>query len=82
MSGATLGCFIKGCSLCYHYLCAADAGNNMLWVCLVNDKLFWPNEIIYVIATFLKVVTIILPQRVVLFSVVSVCVSVCQHDNS
>jgi len=25
-----LGCFIKGCSLCYHYLCAADAGNDSL----------------------------------------------------
>jgi len=29
MNGATLGCFIKGCSVCYHYLCAADAGNKM-----------------------------------------------------
>ena len=30
MNGATLGCFVKGCSLCYHYLCAADAGKKML----------------------------------------------------
>jgi len=29
MSGATLGCFIRGCTLCYHYLCAADAGSTM-----------------------------------------------------
>jgi len=29
MSGATLGCFIKGCSVCYHYLCAIDAGNKI-----------------------------------------------------
>jgi len=39
MHGATLGCFIKGCSLCYHYLCAIDAGNLMLPVniCSVLD---------------------------------------------
>jgi len=29
MNGATLGCFVKGCSICYHYLCAVDAGNKM-----------------------------------------------------
>lgn len=25
-NGATLGCYVKGCLLKYHYLCARDAG--------------------------------------------------------
>uniref|UniRef100_A0A4W3GQP1 PHD-type domain-containing protein n=1 Tax=Callorhinchus milii TaxID=7868 RepID=A0A4W3GQP1_CALMI len=30
--GATLGCYCKGCSLSYHYVCAVQAG------CFLNEE--------------------------------------------
>lgn len=37
MAGSTLGCYSKGCTLRYHYLCAMEAGEACL---LLNIQAF------------------------------------------
>lgn len=41
MAGSTLGCYSKGCTLRYHYLCAIEAGMRLGGGAHVNVTFFW-----------------------------------------